>query len=146
MMETGRICVKTAGRDSGKKCVIVDVLDDRNVMIDGETRRRKCNMRHLEPTQDTIKIAKGASHSDVAAEFKNLGIELKETKPRKAKPRPKQTRAAERKKMKPKAEPKKAVKAEAKATGEKKQEGAKPAAEKPEEKEATKLEKAIGEE
>jgi len=43
----GRICVKTAGRDAGLKCVIVDVLDDKFVLIDGETRRRKCNILHL---------------------------------------------------------------------------------------------------
>lgn len=76
--EIGRLCLKIAGRDSNKKCVIVDVLDDNHVLIDGETRRKKCNLKHVEPTSKTIKISKGASHADVVKEFKKLGIEIKE--------------------------------------------------------------------
>lgn len=152
MMEVGRLCVKIAGRDAGKKCVIVEVIDDKFVMIDGETRRRKCNTKHLEPSKEMIKLGKGADHSAVKAEFKKLGIELKETKQKPAKPKKKQARAAEKKKLAPKEEKKKAVKpkkekpaAEAKAAE----------AEKPEEKTQTKteaeapetkLEKAVGEE
>lgn len=134
MMEIGRLCTKTAGRDAGKKCVIVEVLDSKFVMIDGETRRRKCNMKHLEPLAETIKISKGASHADIVKEFKKLGSEIKETKPRKAKPKPKQVRSAERKKMAPKEEPKKekaAPKKEQKQKAEKKE---------------TKLEKALSDE
>ena len=56
MIEIGRICVKIAGRDAGLKCVIVDILDDKSVLIDGETRRRKCNVLHLEPSKEVIKI------------------------------------------------------------------------------------------
>jgi large subunit ribosomal protein L14e len=143
MMEVGRLCVKIAGRDAGKKCVIVDTVDDKFVMVDGETRRRKCNVKHLEPLKEAINISKGADHNAVAAEFKKMGIELKETKPRKAKPRQKQIRAAERKKMKPKEEAKEKKPAEKKEAKEKKE------TEKTEEKaepEETKLEKVAGEE
>ena len=56
MYKVGRLCVKLAGRDAGKKCVIVDVLKDNYVMIDGATRRRKCNIAHLEPLDKCIKI------------------------------------------------------------------------------------------
>jgi large subunit ribosomal protein L14e len=134
MMEIGRLCIKTAGRDAGKKCVIVDIIDDKFVMVDGETRRRKCNIRHLEPLKETIKISKGATNQSVVAEFKKLGIDLKETKPRKPKPKQKKIRSADRKKLAPKQESKK-VKAE------------KPAEEKKAEVKAeTKLEKALGEE
>lgn len=83
MIEVGRICVKLAGRDAGKKCVILDNIDKSFVTIDGETRRRKCNVTHLEPTNKTVKIAKNAAHKDVVKVFKDLGIELKEKKPRK---------------------------------------------------------------
>jgi len=78
--ETGRICVKIAGRDAGKKCVIVDVLENNLVLIDGQTRRRKCNILHLEPLDEMIEIEKGASHEEVAKAFKKLGIDIKETK------------------------------------------------------------------
>ena len=137
MMDVGRLCVKIAGRDAGKKCVIVDVVDDRFVMIDGETRRRKCNLKHLEPTEDTIKIAKGANHQSIVSEFKKIGIDLKETKPRQAKPKQKQVRSTDRKKLAPKETPKKAKAAAAKKEA--------PKSGKPEAAE-TKLEKAIGDE
>lgn len=83
-MEIGRLCVKLAGRDAGKKCVVVDVLKDNFVLIDGATRRRKCNILHLEPLAQSIQIKKGASHAEVAKEFKKLGIEAFESKPKKA--------------------------------------------------------------
>jgi large subunit ribosomal protein L14e len=116
MMEVGRLCVKLAGRDSGKKCVIVDVINDTFVMIDGETRRRKCNIRHIEPLNETIKLKKGAAHKDVVAEFKKLGIAIKETKPKQKTEKPAALRVADRKKTEaaesPIAKPKKEVKAE----------------------------------
>jgi large subunit ribosomal protein L14e len=87
--EVGRLCVKLAGRDANKKCVIVDILDDNHVTIDGETRRRKCNIRHLEPLNQVLKLKKGASRAEVKKAFKELGIELKDTKPKKAASKPK---------------------------------------------------------
>ncbi|MFQ5474546.1 MAG: 50S ribosomal protein L14e [Candidatus Nanoarchaeia archaeon] len=98
MMEVGRLCLKVAGRDAGKKCVIVDVIGDRFVMIDGETRRRKCNIAHLEPLRETMNVKKGAVHADVLKEFSKYGIDIKVSKPKKAGKRPSQIRAAERKK------------------------------------------------
>lgn len=96
-MEIGKLCVKIAGRDAGKKCVIVDVLEDHFVMIDGATRRRKCNIMHLEPLGESIKIKKGASHADVAKEFKKLKLEVFETKPKKSVERPKKQRKVKEK-------------------------------------------------
>ena len=103
MIEVGRICVKLAGRDAGKKCVIVDNIDKNFVMIDGETRRRKCNVQHLEPLNKTVKISKNASHDNVVKVFKDLGIELVEKKPRKATTRPKRQKVV-KKSEKPKKE------------------------------------------
>ncbi|HLC96542.1 MAG TPA: 50S ribosomal protein L14e [Candidatus Nanoarchaeia archaeon] len=82
MFEIGRIAVKIAGRDAGKKCVVVDVLDKTFVLIDGDTRRRKCNIAHLEPLQTVISIAKGASHEEVKKEFDKLGLKVRDTKPK----------------------------------------------------------------
>jgi len=75
--DIGRICIKIAGRDAGKRCAIVEVLEGNHVIVDGETRRRKCNIKHLEPLQETIQIKKGASHADIITEFKKLGIEIR---------------------------------------------------------------------
>ena len=76
MIEIGRLCVKIAGRDADLKCVIIDVLDDNFVMIDGETRRRKCNILHLEPLKNVIKIKKNAPHEDIKKEFGKLKLNL----------------------------------------------------------------------
>jgi large subunit ribosomal protein L14e len=83
MFEIGRICIKLAGRDAGKEAVIVDILDDRYVLIDGNVRRRKCNIFHLEPTIKKIDIKKNTSHEEIKKEFNNLGLKTWETKPRK---------------------------------------------------------------
>lgn len=84
MFEIGRVCIKIAGRDAGKRCVIVDVQDSNFVLIDGETRRRKCNVKHLEPLNNVVKIRKSASHENVAEEFNKLDFGLWKTKPKKA--------------------------------------------------------------
>ena len=89
MYEIGRLCVKIAGRDAGLRCVIVDVLENNFVLIDGQTRRRKCNIKHLEPLKEIIKIKKNSSSKDVASEFKKLKLEIRETKPKKTGVRPK---------------------------------------------------------
>jgi len=83
MIEVGRLSLKIAGRDAGKTCVIVDVLDSNNVLIDGETRRRKCNINHIEPLAKVIKISKNATHESVEKEFSKLGLGIWKTKSRK---------------------------------------------------------------
>jgi large subunit ribosomal protein L14e len=80
IFDIGRICVKIAGRDANKRCVIIDVLDNNFVMIDGETRRRRCNVNHIEPLKDKVSIKKNASTKDVITAFKKFGIEISETK------------------------------------------------------------------
>ena len=89
LFDIGRVCVKLAGRDAGKKCVVVDVLDQHTVLVDGETRRRKCNIIHLEPLEQTLDVKKGALRAEVVAAFKKLSIELRDTKAKKSTPRPK---------------------------------------------------------
>ena len=126
MIEIGRLCVKIAGRDAGKKCIVVDILDDTFVLIDGETRRRKCNIFHLEALDQVLQIKKGASHDEVADAMKKIGVEARKTKAKAKTVRPRTLRrsklatkapaAAPKKEEKPKAAPAKkpAVKAEAK--------------------------------
>ena len=82
MFEIGRLCVKLAGRDAGRKCIIIEIIDSQFVMIDGQTRRRKCNIRHLEPLPKVLKAKKGASHEEVVELLKKEGFEVVETKPK----------------------------------------------------------------
>ncbi|HJX05436.1 MAG TPA: 50S ribosomal protein L14e [Candidatus Nanoarchaeia archaeon] len=100
MFELGRMCVKIAGRDAGKRCLVIDVLDDKNVMIDGETRRRKCNIKHLEPLDKVLSVNKNAPKPEVIRLFKEMGIELKESKPKKKLERPKRLRKKKEKPVK----------------------------------------------
>lgn len=56
-IEVGRVCVKTAGREAGEKCVIVDVIDENFVEVVGSSvKNRRCNIQHLEPVDQTIEI------------------------------------------------------------------------------------------
>lgn len=128
MIELGRICVKTAGRDAGCRCVVVDILDDNYVMIDGETRRRRCNIDHLEPLDQVIQIEKNAPHTAVSKEFEKLGFKARETKPKEKTERPKQIRGKGKAKEAPKEKPKKEKKKkEEKKQPEKKEKEAKKA-------------------
>lgn len=92
MIEIGRLCIKIAGRDAKSKCVVVDVVDDNFVIVDGEARRKKVNIKHLEPTPQKLPIKKGASRADIVKEFKKLGIDLKEKKSKKKTEKPKKAR------------------------------------------------------
>lgn len=92
MMDVGRLCIKIAGRDAGKKCVIVDVIDKNYVLIDGDVRRKKCNVSHLEPLNEKIDLKKKAPHEEVIKEFRKLGIEVREKKPKQKTERPEKLR------------------------------------------------------
>ena len=83
--DIGRVCVKIAGRDAGQKCAVIEVIDNNHVLIDGQTRRRKCNILHLEPTEQMISIDSGASHEDVTAALKEIGVIVAEKKAKAAK-------------------------------------------------------------
>ncbi len=92
MFEVGRVCLKTAGREAGKYCVIVKKMDENFVMVTGpksltRVKRRRCNINHLEPLTEKIKIKSDASDAEVLKAYKvdsvseRLGFE----KPKKAK-------------------------------------------------------------
>ncbi|MBW2977790.1 50S ribosomal protein L14e [Candidatus Woesearchaeota archaeon] len=118
MIEVGRICVKIAGRDARHKCVVVDILDKNYVLIDGDVRRKKCNVKHLESLDKLIKIKKGASHDTIVSEFKKLKLSVwsKKSKPKTEKPR-----KVRKKKEKPAEEAKKTKKTTKKETKPKKE-------------------------
>jgi len=80
MFNVGRICFKIAGRDANKYCVIINEIDSNFVMIDGQTRRRKCNINHLEPLDKVIQIKKDASNKDVAKALSDAGFATAEKK------------------------------------------------------------------
>lgn len=104
MIELGRLCIKTAGRDAGCKCVVIDILDNKFVLIDGQARRRKCNILHIEPMKDVISIKRNASHDEVKAEFQKLGIDITDTKPKQKSQKPAKKKRQAKEAENPKAE------------------------------------------
>ncbi len=97
MMEIGRLCTKVAGREAGRKCVIVYVIDKNYVLIDGDVRRKRCNVMHLEPLKDVIKINKNESHDKIVSEFKKLDVEVTEKESKERKEKPKKVRGKKKK-------------------------------------------------
>jgi len=88
LYEIGRLCVKLAGRDAGKRCVVVEQVDKQYVLVDGATRRRKININHLEPLAQMLDVKSG-SHADVKTAFEKIGVTVLETKKKESKERPK---------------------------------------------------------
>jgi large subunit ribosomal protein L14e len=77
-IEVGRICVKLTGREAGRKCVIVDIIDKSFVLVTGPknvtgVKRRRANINHIEPLQEKITIKRGASDEEVTEALKAAG-------------------------------------------------------------------------
>jgi large subunit ribosomal protein L14e len=114
MMEVGRVCMKIAGRDANKMCVVVEVLDGNYVLIDGETRRKKCNIKHLEPTKKVIKIKSGDARAEIKKAFSDLGFGFFDPKSKKPEPRLRKMKAKKEVVDAPKTKAKKETKQETK--------------------------------
>ncbi|MEM2115485.1 MAG: 50S ribosomal protein L14e [Candidatus Woesearchaeota archaeon] len=71
-MDIGRVCVKIAGRDSGKICVITQKIDDNFVIVDGFTRNKKVNIEHLEPLPQVIKNVEKLSKEQILKELEKI--------------------------------------------------------------------------
>jgi large subunit ribosomal protein L14e len=119
LLEIGRICVKKPGREAGKRCVVIDIIDKNFVLVTGPkdvtgVRRRKSNIDHLEPTELKMKLSRGASDEEVKEALKKL----EETKTPSPVTPPSEVKT-EKKVAKPKAEAK-TKKTKADKTGKKK--------------------------
>lgn len=65
VIEVGRVCIKTAGREAGRKCVVVKLLDENFVVVTGPkeltgVKRRRVNVKHLVPLNIKIDIEEDA--------------------------------------------------------------------------------------
>jgi len=88
-IEIGRICVKQVGRESGKKCVIIDVMDKSFVLVTGPkkvtgVKRKRVNINHIMPLADKIEVKRGASDDEVAQVLDAAGKLQEMTQPLKA--------------------------------------------------------------
>jgi large subunit ribosomal protein L14e len=85
-IEVGRICVKEVGRETGKKCVIIDVMDKSFVLVTGPKKitgikRRRVNLNHLMPLEDKIEVKRGASDEEVTQVLESAGKLQEMTQP-----------------------------------------------------------------
>jgi large subunit ribosomal protein L14e len=85
-IEVGRVCVKLLGRETGKKCVIIDVMDKSFVLVTGPkkvtgVRRRRANINHIEPLQIKIDVTRGASDEEVTSILEASGMLEEMTQP-----------------------------------------------------------------
>ncbi len=77
-VEVGRICIKQAGRENGKKCVVIDVMDKSFVLITGPKKitgikRRRVNINHVMPLDEKIEVKRGASDEEVTQTLEAAG-------------------------------------------------------------------------
>lgn len=70
-IDIGRVCIKTQGREKGKRCVIVDVIDRNFVVVAGpDVKRRRVNMDHIAPLDETFDVQRDASDEAIARALK----------------------------------------------------------------------------
>ncbi|MDR2719635.1 MAG: 50S ribosomal protein L14e [Nitrososphaerota archaeon] len=77
-IEVGRICVKEAGREQGKKCVIVDVMDKSFILVTGPKnltgiKRRRVNLDHVVALDDKVEVRRGASDEEITQALEAAG-------------------------------------------------------------------------
>lgn len=77
-VEVGRVCVKLTGREAGRKCVVVDVIDKNFVLVTGPfkvsgVKRRRVNINHVEPTEVKVDVKKGDDDEKVTEALNKAG-------------------------------------------------------------------------
>lgn len=75
IFEVGRLCVKKVGRETGKQCVIIDVIDKNYVLVTGPrevtgVKRRRVNIDHLSPLETKLTLKKGVDDKEVIKAMK----------------------------------------------------------------------------
>ncbi|MDI6798810.1 MAG: 50S ribosomal protein L14e [Candidatus Aenigmarchaeota archaeon] len=81
-LEIGRVCMKVAGRESGRYCVVLKKISDAFVLVTGPkiltgVKRRKCNIEHLEALPYNLEIKEDASDEEVISAFEKANLTKK---------------------------------------------------------------------
>ncbi len=112
-LEVGRVCLKTAGDESGKPCIVIKKMSGSFVLVTGPklltgVKRRRSNIEHLKPTQNILEIKEDATDEEVIEAYKKANLITKldlklpsaaELKAEKAKPeKPKEEKPAKKSK------------------------------------------------
>lgn len=84
-LDIGRICIKTAGRESGKYCVVLKKLvyektkSDSFVLVAGPklltgVKRRRSNIQHLKPTAYTLEVKEDATDEEIISAYDKANL------------------------------------------------------------------------
>ena len=70
-LEVGSVCIKTSGREKGKRCIVVDLMDKNFILVTGPpklsgVKRRRVNIKHLQMTDEKVNVKKGSTDDEVA--------------------------------------------------------------------------------
>ncbi len=81
-VDIGRICVKIAGKDAGKYCIIVKNVDNNFVIITGPKKltgikRKKCNINHLKLLQEKLEIKENCDDIEILNIWEKSGLMTK---------------------------------------------------------------------
>jgi len=79
VIEVGRVCRKVAGREAGRLCVVVSIIDKNFVEATGPkeltgVRRRRVNVKHLVPLPVKLDIPEGAKDEEVIKALKGTDL------------------------------------------------------------------------
>ncbi|MCW4039243.1 MAG: 50S ribosomal protein L14e [Candidatus Bathyarchaeota archaeon] len=69
-IQIGRVCLKTQGREKGRRCIIADIIDKNFLLITGPpkisgVKRRRVNVKHIQPLEHVIDINRGMSDEEI---------------------------------------------------------------------------------
>jgi large subunit ribosomal protein L14e len=87
VLEVGRVCMKIAGREAGKYCVVVKPAGKSKseksfVFVTGPrlltgVKRRKSNIDHLKATEYKLEISEDAADENVVSAYEKAGLIVK---------------------------------------------------------------------
>lgn len=78
-LETGRVCMKSVGRESGGYCVVLKNVNKSFVLVTGPkiltgVKRRNANIIHLQPTEHKIDVTQDSTDEQVIEAMKKGGL------------------------------------------------------------------------
>ncbi len=77
-IDVGMICIKTVGKEAGKKCVVMDIIDKNFAIITGPkevtgVKRRRVGIKHLLLTGEAVDVKEGMSDEELVSVLKKSG-------------------------------------------------------------------------
>ncbi|MDP7260758.1 MAG: 50S ribosomal protein L14e [archaeon] len=75
MIDVGRVCTKTAGRENGNICLVIENIDDIFAIVAGPSvKKKRCNVKHLSQLPRKLLVSKGASQADASRILAEAGL------------------------------------------------------------------------